>query len=281
MKLSPTKKRLLNASAEIVEAKSENINYLHSIFGSAVLPYRNHKSRDYHKVVNGTEILLSSGFLMNPKTRKLELQGLPFGSKPRLLLIHLCTKAIKTKSPVIQIEDNMSAFMKSLGLRVSGGKNGSIRAFKEQLNRLNACRMQLFMPTKRGFTMANPAPIIERFDAWFPTNENQKSLWDSQVVLSEQFFKSLKIHGMPIDPRAIKALQNNSRALDTYVWLANRLPRVKGKKGDFISWQSLQHQFGGNLKELNNFRRKMLETCLLYTSPSPRDRTRSRMPSSA
>ena len=25
----------------------------------------------------------------------------------------------------------------------------------------------------------------------------------------------------------------------------------------------------------------MLETCLLYTSPSPRDRTRSRMPSSA
>ena len=27
--------------------------------------------------------------------------------------------------------------------------------------------------------------------------------------------------------------------------------------------------------------RKELETCLLYTSPSPRDRTRSRMPSSA
>ena len=26
---------------------------------------------------------------------------------------------------------------------------------------------------------------------------------------------------------------------------------------------------------------KLIETCLLYTSPSPRDRTRSRMPSSA
>ena len=34
------------------------------------------------------------------------------------------------------------------------------------------------------------------------------------------------------------------------------------------------------VKELESFALK-LETCLLYTSPSPRDRTRSRMPSSA
>ena len=35
-----------------------------------------------------------------------------------------------------------------------------------------------------------------------------------------------------------------------------------------------------NLDEINN-NLAALETCLLYTSPSPRDRTRSRMPSSA
>ena len=29
------------------------------------------------------------------------------------------------------------------------------------------------------------------------------------------------------------------------------------------------------------FATKMVDACLLYTSPSPRDRTRSRMPSSA
>ena len=34
-------------------------------------------------------------------------------------------------------------------------------------------------------------------------------------------------------------------------------------------------------QKLNVFRMKLLGTCLLYTSPSPRDRTRSRMPSSA
>ena len=32
---------------------------------------------------------------------------------------------------------------------------------------------------------------------------------------------------------------------------------------------------------LKDIFRRIIETCLLYTSPSPRDRTRSRMPSSA
>ena len=34
-------------------------------------------------------------------------------------------------------------------------------------------------------------------------------------------------------------------------------------------------------KAKNNAKRAKLKICLLYTSPSPRDRTRSRMPSSA
>ena len=45
---------------------------------------------------------------------------------------------------------------------------------------------------------------------------------------------------------------------------------------------------GHSISETVNFRNKSLEAsdrsdgfCLLYTSPSPRDRTRSRMPSSA
>ena len=45
--------------------------------------------------------------------------------------------------------------------------------------------------------------------------------------------------------------------------------------GEFLSayYQGQEYQ-GGPIDIINNF-------CLLYTSPSPRDRTRSRMPSSA
>ena len=37
----------------------------------------------------------------------------------------------------------------------------------------------------------------------------------------------------------------------------------------------------GKLKDIGEEKEHQLEVCLLYTSPSPRDRTRSRMPSSA
>ena len=40
------------------------------------------------------------------------------------------------------------------------------------------------------------------------------------------------------------------------------------------------HGDGANLTGVSGFA-TVLSTCLLYTSPSPRDRTRSRMPSSA
>ena len=35
------------------------------------------------------------------------------------------------------------------------------------------------------------------------------------------------------------------------------------------------------LQEVDREKRRLISGCLLYTSPSPRDRTRSRMPSSA
>ena len=41
------------------------------------------------------------------------------------------------------------------------------------------------------------------------------------------------------------------------------------------------HGDGTNLTGVSGFSTALGDTCLLYTSPSPRDRTRSRMPSSA
>jgi len=57
--------------------------------------------------------------------------------------------------------------------------------------------------------------------------------------------------------------------------------RLKGMEYlDFV----LSEVHGLRVKELQDAKaqgRKVIGTCLLYTSPSPRDRTRSRMPSSA
>ena len=51
---------------------------------------------------------------------------------------------------------------------------------------------------------------------------------------------------------------------------------------DFVSWMLELFGWDSASKALDSFSfAKMFDNCLLYTSPSPRDRTRSRMPSSA
>ena len=38
--------------------------------------------------------------------------GLPFGPKPRLVLYHLNAEALRTQSPVLELEDSLTAFVK-------------------------------------------------------------------------------------------------------------------------------------------------------------------------
>ena len=38
--------------------------------------------------------------------------GLPFGPKPRLVLYHLNAEALRTQSPLIELEDSLTAFVR-------------------------------------------------------------------------------------------------------------------------------------------------------------------------
>jgi len=259
--LSPTTMRLVDASVEIMgEAEPEELAFLHAVMAQCSLPYREPEknARDYIRRNGHSSLILSAGYLIDPKGQEPVLQGLPYGAKPRLLLIHLCTQAVRTKSPTISISESMSAFMRELGLAVTGGENGSIRRFKEQLNRLAASRMQLVVGGEDRASVMNPAPIIRRFDVWFPSDPRQKTLWPSQVTLSDEFFENLRNYALPLDPRGIRALQHSARAIDIYTWLAHRLPRVNDKKGNRVSWSALQTQFGPEMTSTKNFKQHML-----------------------
>ena len=63
--------------------------------------------------------------------------------------------------------------------------------------------------------------------------------------------------------------------------------QLQSKKGHMVcdyypvkTWDNVQH-YDKVLRILTFMGQTMSKSCLLYTSPSPRDRTRSRMPSSA
>jgi len=255
--LPATTARIIDAAADIMgEPDTDNLAFLHTILAQCGLPYRNPNTRDYIRQNGRASLIVSAGHLLDPETRKPVLQGVPYGAKPRLLMIHLCTEAIRSQSATIPIADSMSAFMRSLGLKVTGGKKGTIGTFKEQLNRLAASRMQLIMDYGKTGTTINPAPLIKQFDVWFPTDARQRVLWPSEVTLSSEFYDSLKIHALPMDPRAVRALQHSARALDIYAWLTHRLPRVKETNGVKISWAALHAQFGPDVIDNRTFRRQ-------------------------
>lgn len=259
--LTSVQRRSIVSAVDIAEENQpDKIAFLHTVMAQCGMPYRIFPGQQHYLRENGKmSLVLSAGHLLDPHSHKLILQPLPYGSKPRLIMIHLCSEAIRRQSRTIPVADSMSAFMKSLGLTVTGGAKGTVSSFKQQLNALSASRFQLFMEHIDGATMLNPAPLIQKMELWFPRDPNQRVLWPSEVTLSEEFYQSLTRFALPLDPRALSALQHSARALDAYTWLAHRLQRVSCRSGDFVPWQALQAQFGPDLADLSNFRRHMIK----------------------
>ena len=69
-------------------------------------------------------------------------------------------------------------------------------------------------------------------------------MWPGSITLSAEFYASLVEHAVPLDSRAIGALQGSALALDLYAWLAHRLCRVRKPAGVKVSWANLRQQFG-------------------------------------
>jgi hypothetical protein len=87
------------------------------------------------------------------------------------------------------------------------------------------------------FTLVGPGPLegmrryiettpIKQFDVWFAPHPKQGTLWPSEIVLTDDYYYSLKDHAVPFDFRALKAIQNNPRSQDIYLWMTQRLCRV-------------------------------------------------------
>ena len=56
------------------------------------------------------------------------------------MLIHLATEAVRTGSPVVDVEESMTAFARSLGMETNGQQ---LRSLKDQLARLAAATVRM------------------------------------------------------------------------------------------------------------------------------------------
>jgi Plasmid encoded RepA protein len=257
--LSLIHRRLVSSSADIMGAPPEEITYQHTVLCQTCLPYRNlgDSVREWEREQGRIALKIHAGEVRNPDTQEWVKLGLPFGPKPRLVLMHLNAQAIKTQSPVIEVEDSLTAFAKNiLGYAPNGHK---IRTVKDQLSRLSAATIRLATDNAQGRAFQINTQIVSAFDLWFSKDERQRVLWPSTVRLSEEYFQSLAKHAVPLDERAITALSHSAMALDMYSWLAQRLHRIAFGKSQFVPWKSLKDQFGWGYTRMNHFRAVFLK----------------------
>lgn len=266
--LTPVANKRVNTLMDVIEkpGEIEDAAFLHSVLCQTFLPYRNPGDdvREYERIQGNAVLLLKAGEVFNPRTKSFKKVGLPYGPKARLVLAYVNTWAIKTQSPIVQIEGTLTSFVRKLGLD-TGGK--TITSVKEQLSRLAGSTIRVGYSTSDDKARTAKLDIIDNMEMWLGKDKNQRVLWPGEVRLSETFFNSLMEHAIPLDERVLGALANNAAALDIYVWLAQRLHRVRKDKPQAISWAALQDQFGSGYSNPRKFRqnfRQRLELVMKF-----------------
>ena len=172
-----------------------------------------------------------------------------------MILLYLCTQAVRKNSRRVEIGRSMNAWLGRMGIS-SGGE--SYMAVREQANRISACRMTIAWRGENGFEGFKRENIIDGMLS-FPAgnSENQVSLWDDEVELTESFFQALKAHPVPLWEPALRVISNQSLVIDIYVWLTYRLRTVE--RLQTVSWMALQSQFGPEYTRLRDFRRRFAD----------------------
>jgi len=256
--LRPVDRKRLNRLQERTEnpLNTDDIGYVHTILAQCFLPYKDPHVNHWKRKNGRYSIILTAGFLDDPaEGGDIIPLGLPFGAKPRLFQSYICTKAIKQQSRIIPVERSMTGMIHELGFAARGGLRGDIKSFKEQINRFARCRFDIVIQDdKAGKQTYIKAEPIERFEVWFAHDHRQHSFWPSEIVLTDQFYQSLKEHAIPLDFRALAAIQNKPRAIDIYLWLTQRLCRIPRNKPLLMRWTDLHDMFGGQLP-LKSFKR--------------------------
>jgi hypothetical protein len=183
--------------------------------------------------------------------------GLPYGPKPRLVLYHLNAEAVRTQSPLIELERSLSAFVsRTLGL-AQHGRN--LQTIREQLTRLAAADFRIGK-SNGGHSITVHGRILNGMQLWTPAAGQQRMLWPTQVQFSPEYFESLLNAAVPLNESAVAHLSHNAMALDIYTWLAQRLHRIEIGKDALVSWGALQEQFGPGYAQVREFRRVFKHT---------------------
>lgn len=206
-----------------------------------------------------TTVTYASG--VDPKTG--QHIGLPYGPIARLVLVWINTEAMTQRSKRIHVTNNLTQFMKDVGLQYRSGEKGTTRTLREQIRRLLLAQISFYREEDDGaheqYDLMN---ITRRYDLWWSFREpDSPSLFESWIELGESFYEAIIQNPVPLKLEHLKALRKSPLAIDFYIWSSYRIYSLNQAKTRslFLPLPVLQHQLGSNFERSRDFARAMKE----------------------
>jgi hypothetical protein len=240
----------VEAAAAYLADEDSGIGFLYSGWCQAALPHRRLPDGQPWQV-KGERITLivEPGNRPGPGATPVPV-GVPYGSRARLILLYLQSEALRTGSREVELGRSLRVWLYRMGIPI-GGK--SVDGVREQAERLSRCRLTFHVaaaPGRVGLLNQNIVDTAIFLDEG--GSDGQGSLFVETARLSETFFEQLQKHPVPLEEAAIRAVNNNSMALDLYAWLAYRLHALGAARP--IGWVALRAQFGAGFARMRDFR---------------------------
>jgi len=263
------RQRLLDLSTDITTSAPEDLAFTHSVLAQTSLPTAKPPEGmlRWERRQGRATLLVVAGEALDPKTQQFVQLPLPYGSKARLLLVHLNTEAVRLQSPVIPVEDSMTAFFRRVMGKSQDGRH--IARMKAQLASLAVATFRLGIVQGDDRALQVDTKVVTAFELFPETEARQRVMWPSTLRLSLDYYESLTRFAVPLDERAIAALAHSAMALDMYCWLAQRLHRIPVGQPQFVPWAAIYDQFGQGYREVRKFRRDFLNLLVQVKAAYP------------
>lgn len=244
-------RRIEAASAVMGELTLEDdLAFSHSGLCQTCLPHARPPNNDdiWQRSSGRFHLMVTPGVVRGDDGRAVRV-GVPFGTRARLIMIFLQTEGVRSRT--VNLGRSMSAWIRSLGLPVTGGPRGTIQAIREQSLRIARCEftLQWNAPATDGRgeeTIIRDQRLVSGLSLWQSGQDvGEGARWSATVELTQEFHEHLRDHAVPLVRDAIAHLKDNSLGLDLYTLFAYRLQRLD--RPLLLRWEALLAQVGSEV----------------------------------
>ena len=221
-------RRTVEAAAAYMADEDTGIGFLYSGWCQAALPHRRlPDDKEWQIRSEHVNMVVAPGHRSSSFGDAQKI-GVPYGSRARLI---------------------------RMGVPI-GGK--SMLSIKDQAERISRCSFTFDLKGDK-FSGIGRMNIFDK--AIFADGGAGEGGQFPQIPSYLNNFEQLTSHPVPLDEAAVRAISNNSMALDFYAWLSYRLHALKGVTP--VSWTALKGQFGGGFDSMRHFRQTFAENLRL------------------